>query len=107
MKVLCFEMETAGLMDNFPCPVVQGFVNTRTHKSKRWQPHAASSAAAYAKELPETISGSQVVGTSMARRPRIWLSELPEVVQEYLKPFHTDDGSFVFRTSGALDQLFG
>ncbi|KAK1992852.1 phosphorylase superfamily protein [Colletotrichum falcatum] len=50
--VLCFEMEAAGLMNNLPCIVVRGICNyADAHKNKRWQPYAAATAAAYAKEL--------------------------------------------------------
>ncbi|KAH7381534.1 nucleoside phosphorylase domain-containing protein [Pyrenochaeta sp. MPI-SDFR-AT-0127] len=57
--VLCFEMEAAGLMDNFPCLVIRGICDyADSHKNKRWQGCAAASAAAYAKallsELPTT-----------------------------------------------------
>ncbi|KAK6334266.1 hypothetical protein TWF730_003480 [Orbilia blumenaviensis] len=49
---LCFEMEAAGLMDDFPCIVVRGVCDySDGHKNKRWQPYAALVAAAYAKEL--------------------------------------------------------
>lgn len=50
--IICFEMEAAGLMDNFPCIAIRGICDySDTHKSKRWQPYAAAAAAAYAKEL--------------------------------------------------------
>jgi hypothetical protein len=50
--VLCFEMEAAGLMNSFPCLVVRGICDyADSHKSKRWQPYAAATAAACAKEL--------------------------------------------------------
>ena len=50
--VLCFEMEAAGLMDSFPCLVIRGVCDyADSHKTKRWQPYAAATAAAYAKEL--------------------------------------------------------
>ena len=63
MNVLCFEMEAAGLMDDFPCLVVRGICDyADSHKNKRWQPYAAATAAAYAKELLKIISGGQVVG---------------------------------------------
>jgi nucleoside phosphorylase len=39
--VLCFEMEAAGLMNNFPCLVIRGICDyTDSHKNKRWQPYA-------------------------------------------------------------------
>ncbi|EPS38343.1 hypothetical protein H072_8027 [Dactylellina haptotyla CBS 200.50] len=49
---LCFEMEAAGLMDDFPCLVIRGICDySDGHKNKRWQPYAALVAAIYAKEL--------------------------------------------------------
>jgi len=55
-------MEAAGLMDSFPCLVIRGFCDyADTHKNKQWQAYAAAVAAAYAKELLKTISGTQVM----------------------------------------------
>ncbi|KAI3111620.1 hypothetical protein CBS147330_9916 [Penicillium roqueforti] len=49
---LCFEMEAAGLMMDFPCIVVRGICDyADTHKNKEWQGYAALAAASYAKEL--------------------------------------------------------
>ncbi|KAK1255117.1 hypothetical protein MKX08_009112 [Trichoderma sp. CBMAI-0020] len=54
--VLCFEMEAAGLMNGFPCLVIRGICDyADSHKNKTWQPYAAATAAAYAKELLLTI----------------------------------------------------
>ncbi|KAH8730689.1 nucleoside phosphorylase domain-containing protein, partial [Phaeosphaeriaceae sp. PMI808] len=51
-KVLCFEMEAAGLMNDFPCIVIRGICDyADSHKNKDWQEHAAAVAAAFAKEL--------------------------------------------------------
>lgn len=49
---LCCEMEAAGIMNNFPCLVIRGVCDySDSHKSKIWQSYAATTAAAYAKEL--------------------------------------------------------
>jgi hypothetical protein len=54
--ILCFEMEAAGLMINFPCLVIQGICDyVDSHKNKRWQPYAVATAAACAKDLLNTI----------------------------------------------------
>ncbi|KAK2049327.1 purine and uridine phosphorylase [Colletotrichum somersetense] len=54
--VLCFEMEAAGLMNRFPCIVIRGICDyADAHKNKQWQPYAAATAAAYAKELLHII----------------------------------------------------
>ncbi|KAF5672509.1 ankyrin repeat-containing protein [Fusarium heterosporum] len=50
--VLCFEMEAAGLMNSFPCLVIRGICDyADSHKNKTWQPYAAATAAACAKEI--------------------------------------------------------
>jgi nucleoside phosphorylase len=52
LGVLCFEMEAAGLMNYFSCLVIRGICDyADSHKNKEWQPYAAATAAAYAKEL--------------------------------------------------------
>jgi nucleoside phosphorylase len=59
--VLCFEMEAAGLMNTFPCLVVRGICDyADSHKNKKWQPYAAATAAAYAKEVLSMIPPSTV-----------------------------------------------
>ena len=59
--MLCFEMEAAGLMNNFPCLVVRGICDyADSHKNKQWQPYAAATAAAYAKELLSVIPSAEV-----------------------------------------------
>ena len=73
LNVLCFEMEAAGLMDNFPCLVIRGICDySDTHKNKRWQPYAAAVAAAYAKELlciiPEKVVVHAQVATVVAAK---------------------------------------
>ncbi|KAF2227780.1 nucleoside phosphorylase domain-containing protein [Elsinoe ampelina] len=55
--ILCYEMEAAGLMNHFPCAVIRGVCDyADSHKNKDWQPYAAATAAAYAKQLLYTIS---------------------------------------------------
>jgi nucleoside phosphorylase len=59
--VLCFEMEAAGLMDNFPCIVIRGICDySDSHKNKAWQPYSAVAAAAYAKDLLRVIQPQEV-----------------------------------------------
>jgi nucleoside phosphorylase len=62
--VLCFEMEAAGLMNRFPCLVIRGICDySDSHKNKRWQPYAALTAAAYAKDLLSVIPAAEVFKT--------------------------------------------
>jgi nucleoside phosphorylase len=61
-QVLCFEMEAAGLMNDFPCLVVRGISNyCDSHKNDGWQRYAAASAAAYTRELLLLIPPEDVV----------------------------------------------
>jgi hypothetical protein len=57
-------MEAAGLMNHFPCLVIRGICDyADSHKNKEWQPYAAGTAAAYAKELLGVIPAADVVNT--------------------------------------------
>jgi nucleoside phosphorylase len=54
--VLCLETEAAGLMNSFPCLVIRGICDyADSHKNEIWQPYAAATAAAYARELLSII----------------------------------------------------
>ena len=65
--VLCFEMEAAGLMNNFPCLVIRGICDyADSHKNNQWQAYAAGTAAAYAKELLSAIPAAHVMKTRRA-----------------------------------------
>lgn len=61
-------MEAAGLMNSFPCLVVRGICDyADSHKNKRWQPYAAATAVACAKELLSAIPSAEVAETSTMR----------------------------------------
>jgi nucleoside phosphorylase len=65
-SVLCFEMEAAGLMNSFPCLVIRGICDyADSHKNKRWQPYAAGTAAACAKEVLSVIPPTDVANPRM------------------------------------------
>ncbi|KAL4889445.1 hypothetical protein BDV59DRAFT_210363 [Aspergillus ambiguus] len=68
-NVLCFEMEAAGLMDSFPCLVIRGISDyADTHKNDLWQPYAALTAAAYAKDLLSVIKARGVQQAELASK---------------------------------------
>ncbi|KAL2808625.1 purine and uridine phosphorylase, partial [Aspergillus granulosus] len=59
--ILCFEMEAAGLMNQFPCLVIRGICDySDSHKNKEWQGYAAMTAAAYANDMLRRIPPSSV-----------------------------------------------
>lgn len=50
--VLCFEMEAAGALSDFPCLVIRGISDyCDSHKNDQWHGFAAAAAAAYARQL--------------------------------------------------------
>ncbi|KAJ5365664.1 Disease resistance protein [Penicillium concentricum] len=50
--VLCFEMEAAGALTDFPCIVIRGISDyCDSHKNDQWHGYAAAVAAAYARQL--------------------------------------------------------
>lgn len=52
LGALCFEMEAAGTLCDFPCLVVRGISDyADSHKVNQWQGFAAIAAAAYARQL--------------------------------------------------------
>lgn len=60
-NIICFDMEAAGLMNCFPCLVIRGICDyADSHKNKKWQPYAAATAAASAKELLSVIPAAKV-----------------------------------------------
>lgn len=66
--VMCFEMEAAGLMNDLPCLVIRGICDyADSHKNKTWQPYAAATAAACAKDILSIVPG---VPGPFTARPR-------------------------------------
>ncbi|KAJ5475329.1 hypothetical protein N7539_008395 [Penicillium diatomitis] len=66
-SALCFEIEAAGLMLDFPCIIIRGICDyADSHKNKAWQGYAALVAAAYTKELLEYIPVRQVSQEGLA-----------------------------------------
>ncbi|KAI5205109.1 purine and uridine phosphorylase [Aureobasidium subglaciale] len=69
--VLCFEMEAAGL-DNFPCLVIRGISDyADTHKNDDWHAYAASTAAAYAKQLLRVVPLTSVADLPSVAAPSV------------------------------------
>lgn len=68
-NVLCFEMEGAGVMNNFPCLIIRGICDyADSHKNKRWQNYAAATAAAYAKLLLSRLRTADGVESELVER---------------------------------------
>lgn len=72
--VMYFEMEAAGLMNNLPCLVIRGICDyADSHKNKKWQPYAAATAAACAKEILSVIPTAEVATTRTVDEATIYV----------------------------------
>jgi ankyrin repeat domain-containing protein 50 len=83
--ILCFEMEAAGLMNNFPCLVIRGICDyADSHKHSEWQPYAAATAAACARELLRVIPPTRIAAvptiSGTAGESGGWVSRLPKYI---------------------------
>ena len=73
--IQCFEMEAAGLMNNFPCLTIRGISDySDSHKNDAWHRFAAATAAACAKDLlriipPQEVNKAQVVSDVISSQP--------------------------------------
>ncbi|KAF2173437.1 hypothetical protein M409DRAFT_61847 [Zasmidium cellare ATCC 36951] len=66
-ECLCLEMEAAGLMNAFPCLVIRGICDYGdSRKNDKWQKYAALAAAAYAKDLLDSMKVREVSRTPKA-----------------------------------------
>ncbi|PVH90366.1 hypothetical protein DM02DRAFT_500703, partial [Periconia macrospinosa] len=60
-SIFCFEMEAAGLMNNFPCLVIRGISDyADSHKNDHWRNRAIAAASAYTKALIRLIPPAEV-----------------------------------------------
>ncbi|KAF2221527.1 nucleoside phosphorylase domain-containing protein [Elsinoe ampelina] len=70
--IMCFEMKAAGVATAIPCLVIRGICDyADSHKAKAWQPYAAATAAALAREYLLFLQPS----------PRIYESASPSFSQ--------------------------
>jgi nucleoside phosphorylase len=95
LKIICVEMEAAGLMDSFPCLVIRGICDyADSHKNKKWQPYAAATAAAYMKELLSIIPPKDVARVS----PAAGVVQIPsESAKDLLTYSHSPNLIFLIR----------
>lgn len=92
-EVLCFEMEAAGLMNDFSCLVIRGICDySDSHKNKDWQGYAAMAAAAYAKDLlnrlrPICVKPSNIIPDKLEsdQRTEEYRSLRPDQAETILK----------------------
>lgn len=67
-EAICYEMEAAGVLQEYPCVVVRGICDyADSHKNKGWQNYAAATAAACAKGLLSKIPAIEAAGREESR----------------------------------------
>jgi len=78
----CVEMEAAGLMNDFPCLIIRGICDyADAQKNDIWQKYAATTAAAFAKELLSVVPPSDVASTSRAADTMSKSNQTPIITQ--------------------------
>lgn len=94
---MCFEMEAAGLVDNFPCLTIRGICDyADSHKNKIWQEYAAATAAAYAKELFLAVNATEVKQSVPTPEPAVL--ELQNRRRQILESLRFDQRGARYRT---------
>jgi nucleoside phosphorylase len=67
-RAIAIEMEAAGIMNALPVAVIRGISDFGdSEKNDTWQPYAAATAAAYAKELLKVLGPLQTVNSKCTR----------------------------------------
>jgi nucleoside phosphorylase len=68
-NILCFEMEAAGALNDFPCLVIRGISDySDSHKNDKWHGYGAAVAAAYARELFNHLPINEVAQCKIAQK---------------------------------------
>ncbi|KAK4161348.1 ankyrin repeat-containing domain protein [Cladorrhinum sp. PSN259] len=119
-NILCFEMESAGLMNHFPCLVIRGICDySDSHKSKEWQPFASMAAAAFAWRLldsiaPRTMALEKPMAAYLEERDQKildWISPAEYTKRhmtkhdDTLKTWHRKTGGYLFDSSEFADWI--
>ncbi|RPA73454.1 purine and uridine phosphorylase [Ascobolus immersus RN42] len=88
--ILCFEMEAAGLMNNFPCLVIRGIADyADSHKNDEWHGYAAMVAAACAKDLLSEIKPVQVKDVLILKQQMDTIKEAVHEVKATVDEIHS------------------
>ncbi|KAJ5513441.1 Ankyrin repeat protein [Penicillium fimorum] len=82
--VLCFEMEAAGALADFPCMVIRGISDyCDSHKNDAWHGYAAAVAAAYARQLFFHMSVGETIRPNLSSNSNTKVD--PHVIEEFHK----------------------
>ncbi|KAL8708015.1 MAG: hypothetical protein Q9225_007664 [Loekoesia sp. 1 TL-2023] len=93
LGALCVEMEAAGLMNNFPCIIIRGICDyADSHKNDLWQKYAATTAAAFAKELLFHVSRGKTLDEKPIQQFLDALKEHTEVAKTHAQAFNDYSG---------------
>lgn len=107
--LLCFEMESAGLMSKLPCLPIRGICDySDSHKNKHWQGYAAATAAVYAKSLLKVIPPESVLQTKITMDKAELERHIRSIirdVQRVATSRSVDEDSHIRGTDNALKKI--
>ena len=108
-KLLCFDMESAGLMANFRCLPIRGICDySDSHKNKDWQGYAAATAAAFALSLLHVVPHQnwQAAGNNIdAEALRQHIKQVFDRVMGVISPGEEGETLTLEGASQALDEI--
>ncbi|RSL88930.1 hypothetical protein CEP51_001482 [Fusarium floridanum] len=107
LNVLCFEMEAAGLMNNFPCLVIRGICDySDDHKNDEWHNYAALTAAAYARDLLGIVRPQKVVSQpAWAGKIESLLGEFCENIKEVVDHKRSEEEEKLWQWVSPIDHF--
>ncbi|CAG8098618.1 unnamed protein product [Penicillium salamii] len=92
--ILCFEMEAAGALADFPCMVIRGISDyCDSHKNDAWHGYAAAVAAAYARQLFFHMSIGETIRPNLLSDSNTKVD--PHIVEEFHKAVSDGKGTVV------------
>ncbi|KAM0420988.1 hypothetical protein ACHAPT_011231 [Fusarium lateritium] len=105
LNVLCFEMEAAGLMNNFPCLVIRGICDySDDHKNDEWHNYAALTTAAYARDLLGVVKPQKVASQpAWAGKIESLLGEVHDGVKDVLHHQRSQDEEKLLQWLSPID----
>ncbi|KAK6501310.1 hypothetical protein TWF481_009151 [Arthrobotrys musiformis] len=106
--VSCFETESAGLNDDFPCIVVRGICDySDDHKNEVWKPYSSVVAASYAKDLLRVIKAGAVAALTPVVHLPIYTAKSKPTLEDQVAELQEEVKRLTLSKPTLEDQIAG